>query len=250
MAGHSKWKNIQHRKGRQDALRGKTFTKISKEIYAAVRSGGDDPSNNLRLKTALQKARQNNMPSHNIENTIKKASGNADQVNYEEIIYEGYGPSGVAVMVECLTDNRNRTAAEIRHLFSKGGGNLGESGCVSYLFERKGVLSISLDAPNVEEDSLMLAALEAGADDMSIADGIAEITTSPDQFEPVKEALESNGYLFEEAEISLVPATTIQLTEEDAVKMLKLMEGLEENDDVQNVHANFDIDENIMQKLQ
>lgn len=249
MAGHSKWKNIQHRKGRQDALRGKVFTKISKEIYAAVRSGGDDPNTNSRLRAAIQKARQNNVPNSNIENTIKKASGNVDNVQYEEIVYEGYGPSGVAVMVECLTDNRNRTAAEVRHIFSKCGGNLGESGCVSYLFERKGIITVPLEDNGISEDELMLQALEAGAEDIETEDGVAEIVTAPEHFETVREALEAANYRLETAELSLIPSTTVELGEDDAAKMLKLMEGLEDNDDVQNVHANFDIDEQIMQNL-
>lgn len=246
MAGHSKWKNIQHRKGRQDALRGKIFTKISKEIYAAVRHAGDDPATNARLRLALQKARQHNMPNSNIENTIKKASGNADHVTYEEIVYEGYGPSGVAVMVECLTDNRNRTAAEIRHLFTRGGGNLGESGCVGYLFERKGVLSLSLEENKLDEDTLLLEVLEAGADDLTVDEELAEVTTTPEFFEPVKQALEQRGYTLQQAELTLVPSTTVHLEEDDAIKMLKLMEGLEDNDDVQNVHANFEIDESLL----
>lgn len=249
MAGHSKWKNIQHRKGRQDALRGKVFTKISKEIYAAIRSGGDDPNTNLRLKTALQKARQNNMPNSNIENTIKKASGNMVGITYEEIIYEGYGPAGVAVMVECLTDNRNRTAADVRHIFSKYGGNLGESGCVSYLFSRKGVLTLPIEDGGPDEDTLLMEALEAGAEDVRVEDGIAEITTAPEDFDSVKQALEGNGYRFQQAELSLIPATTVNLEEEDAIKMMKLMEALEDNDDVQDVHSNFDMDEEVMAKL-
>lgn len=249
MAGHSKWKNIQHRKGRQDALRGKLFTKLSKEIFVAVRNGGDDPNTNSRLRIAIQKAKQNNVPNSNIENTIKKASGNVEGVVYEEIVYEGYGPAGVAVMVECLTDNRNRTAAEVRHIFSKHGGNLGESGCVSYLFDPKGLISLLLADHKVDEDQLMLDALDAGAEDIQIEDGEAEITTIPSEFEQVCQALEAKGYSFSQAEISLVPSVTVKLEGEDAEKMMKLMEALEDNDDVQNVHANFDIDEAMMQEL-
>jgi len=249
MAGHSKWKNIQHRKGRQDAIRGKIFTKLSKEIYAAVRSGGPDPETNPRLKIAIQKARQNNMPNSNIENTINKASGNVEGLSYEEIVYEGYGPAGVAVMVECLTDNRNRTAAEIRHIFSKHGGNLGESGCVSYLFERKGVITLALTENQADEDKLMMDALEAGAEDVLIQGDSAEITTAPGDFDQVRQALEAGGYTLQQAEISLVPQTTVKLGEDDAAKTMKLMDALEDNDDVQNVHANFDIDEEILQKF-
>lgn len=249
MAGHSKWSNIKHRKGRQDALRGKIFTKISREIFVAVRSGGDDPEMNPRLKLALQKARQNNMPNSNIENTIKKANGDLEGVNYEQIVYEGYGPAGVAVMVECLTDNRNRTAAEVRHLFSKNNGNLGETGCVSYLFERKGVFTVSLVANNLEEDDFLMETLEAGADDVEIEEEMAEIRTTPDNFDKMKQFLDQQGYVAEQAEITMVPGTTVALEQEDAVKMLALFEELEDNDDVQNVYANFDIDEQIMNNL-
>ena len=243
MAGHSKWKNIQHRKNRQDAIKGKIFTKISKEIFVAVKRGGDDPNTNSALRLALQKARQNNMPSSNVENTIKKASGDIEGVVYEEIVYEGYGPGGVAVMVECLTDNRNRTAAEVRHIFSKNGGNLGESGCVAFLFSRKGVITLSLEENGVDEETLMMEALEAGAEDMQTDDGIAEITTSVEDFEAVKEALEGNGRKLERAEITQVPSTTVKLRGEDAERMMKLIDMLEDNDDVQNVHANFEIEE-------
>jgi YebC/PmpR family DNA-binding regulatory protein len=243
MAGHSKWKNIQHRKNRQDAIKGKIFTKISKEIFVAVKRGGDDPNTNSALRLALQKARQNNMPSSNVENTIKKAIGDIEGVVYEEIVYEGYGPGGVAVMVECLTDNRNRTAAEVRHIFSKNGGNLGESGCVAFLFSRKGVITLPLEENGVDEETLMMEALEAGAEDMETDGGLAEITTSAEDFEAVKEALEKNGRKLERAEITQVPSTTVKLRGEDAERMMKLIDMLEDNDDVQNVHANFEIDE-------
>ena len=170
-------------------------------------------------------------------------------VTYEEIIYEGYGPAGVAVMVECLTDNRNRTAADVRHIFSKYGGNLGESGCVSYLFSRKGVLTLPIEDGGPDEDTLLMEALEAGAEDVRVEDGIAEITTAPEDFDSVKQTLEGNGYRFQQAELSLIPATTVNLEEEDAIKMMKLMEALEDNDDVQDVHSNFDMDEEVMAKL-
>lgn len=243
MAGHSKWKNIQHRKGKQDAARGKLFTKLSKEIFVAVKNGGDDPETNAKLKQAIQKAKQNNMPNSNIENTIKKASGDVEGVNYEEILYEGYGPSGAAVMVECLTDNRNRTAAEIRHLFSKNGGNLGESGCVAYLFERKGIITLSKDHNQLDEETLMMQMLEAGAEDIQVEDGYAEIQTSPADLEQVKQSAEAHGYVLAQAEVMMVPATTVQLEGEDASKMAKLYEALDDNDDVQNVYTNVDLEQ-------
>lgn len=249
MAGHSKWKNIQHRKGKQDAQRGKLFNRLTKEIFVAVRQGGDDPETNIRLRAAIQKARQNNMPNSNIDNAIKKAAGNVEGVNYEEIVYEGYGPSGVAVMVQCLTDNRNRTAAEVRHIFAKNGGNLGESGCVSFLFEQKGIINLTLSLNNLTEDELMLEVLDAGAEDLSVTDDEAEVTVAVGDFEALKQHLDDKGIAYERAEVSYVPATTVALEGEDARKMLNLMQALEDCDDVQDVHANFDIDEQVMQSL-
>lgn len=241
MAGHSKWKNIQHRKGKQDAKRGQIFTKISKEIFAAVRSGGDDPATNTRLRLALQKAKQNNMPNSNVEQTIKRANGDVEGVQYEEIVYEGYGPGGVAVMAEVLTDNRNRSAADIRFIFSKNGGNLGESGCVSFLFERKGLLQIEMESQNIDEDEIMLAALEFGAEDVSIEDGVAEIVTSPELFEDVRNQLEEK-WSVTSAEITRIPVTTVHLKNEESEQMFQLIDALEDHDDVQNVHANFTVD--------
>lgn len=249
MAGHSKWKNIQHRKGRQDAARAKIFTKISKEIFAAARQSGGDVNTNMRLRMAVNKAREANIPNDNIERSIKKALGEMDGVNYEEIIYEGYGPGGVAVMVEALTDNRNRTAAEVRHLFSRNGGNLGETGCVGYIFSRKGRLVIDMEETGDKEDTVMMAALDAGAEDFAASEDSYEITTSPDDFEAVKEALQASGYAFSVAEVTMIPQNTVKLSGDDAEKMLKLMDSLEDNDDVQNVYANFDIDEEEMARL-
>lgn len=250
MAGHSKWKNIKHRKGKQDAQRGKLFNRLSRELYAAVRQGGSDPELNVKLRTAIVKARQNNMPNSNIDNAIKKAAGNSDDVNYEEITYEGYGPSGVAVMVQCLTDNRNRTAAEVRHIFAKNGGNLGESGCVGYLFSSKGLITLSLVENNTDEDTLMMTAIEAGAEDIDFDGDTAELIVEPAEFETVSAQLQQSDIVFQSAEVTRLPSTTISLDEEDAINMLKLMEALEDCDDVQDVHANFDIDEEIMQRLQ
>lgn len=243
MAGHSKWKNIQHRKNRQDAARGKIFTKLSREIYVASRQGGGDPDTNQRLRLAINKAKAANVPNDNIERTLKKALGEVEGANYEEVTYEGYGPAGVAVLVEVLTDNRNRTAADIRHLFSKHGGNLGETGCVGWMFLRKGMLSIGRDQTQLDEDSVMMLALEAGAEDFVAETDTYDITTSPEDFETVKETLEAEGLSFSTAEITMVPQNTVQLTGENVPQMLKLMDALEDNDDVQNVHANFDFDE-------
>jgi YebC/PmpR family DNA-binding regulatory protein len=249
MAGHSKWKNIQHRKGRQDAAKAKIFTKISKEIYQAARSGGADPNTNTRLRAAIAKAKDANIPNDNIERTIKKATGQLDGVSYEEIIYEGYGPGGVAVMVEALTDNRNRTAADVRHIFTKNGGNLGESGCVGFMFDRKGLIEISREEKELDEDSVMMVALDAGAEDFEATEEIFEIKTAPEDFEAVRTALEEAGYELETAEISMIPQNTVKVTGDDAVKMMKLMDMLESNDDVQDVYANFDIDEEELENL-
>jgi YebC/PmpR family DNA-binding regulatory protein len=249
MAGHSKWKNIQHRKGRQDAAKAKIFTKISKEIYQAARSGGADPNTNTRLRAAIAKAKDANIPNDNIERTIKKATGQLDGVSYEEIIYEGYGPGGVAVMVEALTDNRNRTAADVRHIFTKNGGNLGESGCVGFMFDRKGLIEISREEKELDEDSVMMVALDAGAEDFEAMEESFVIKTAPEDFEAVRTALEEAGYELETAEISMIPQNTVKVTGDDAVKMMKLMEMLESNDDVQDVYANFDIDEEELENL-
>ncbi|GAB7386530.1 YebC/PmpR family DNA-binding transcriptional regulator [Bacillaceae bacterium] len=248
MAGHSKWKNIQHRKGRQDAARGKLFTKISKEIYVATRQGGPDPNTNPRLRAALNKAKAANMPSDNIERTMKKALGEVEGLTYEEITYEGYAPGGVAVMVEVLTDNRNRTAAEVRHIFSRNGGNLGESGCVAFMFERKGMITIDRQETDAGEDDVMMAALDAGAEDFKATEDSYEIITSPEEFEAVKEKLEREGFPLSSAEVTMLPQNTVKVSGEEAQKVLKLMDALEDNDDVQNVYANFDIDDDEMRK--
>jgi len=249
MAGHSKWKNIQHRKSRQDAIRGRLFTKLSKEIFVAARLGGGDPQNNPRLRMAIAKARAANMPNENIERTIKKALGELEGVTYEEITYEGYGPGGVAVMVNVLTDNRNRTASDMRYAFTKFGGNLGETGCVSYLFDKKGLLVIDKASTDADEDTVMMEAVEAGASDFKTEDDAYHIITEPEDFEQVKEALEAKGFTFSTAEVTMIPQTTVTLSGEDAARMLKLLDYLEEHDDVQNVYTNFDMDEEEMEKL-
>lgn len=248
MAGHSKWANIKHRKARADAQKGKVFTKVSKEIMAAVKQGGPDPSNNFRLRLALQKAREVNMPGDNIQRAIQKASGDMEGTNYEEVIYEGYGPGGIAVMLEILTDNRNRTAGEIRHIFSRRGGSLGESGCVSWLFKRRGYLAVEKNG--VDEDELMLAALDAGAEDFENNEGTYEIYTAPEEFEPVKEKLEFLGYRFSAAEITMVPENSVEISDPgEAAAALALVDALSDHDDVQNVYTNLDVAGELLQCL-
>ncbi|MCX7903124.1 MAG: YebC/PmpR family DNA-binding transcriptional regulator [Caloramator sp.] len=242
MAGHSKWANIKHRKGKQDALRGKLFTKIGKEIQVAVKEGGPNPEANPRLRDVIAKAKANNMPMDNIQRAIKRATGELKDVNYEEIIYEGYGPNGVAVIVQALTDNRNRTAGDVRHIFEKFGGNLGATGCVSFLFEKKGLIIVEKEE-GIDEDSLMMMALDAGAEDFSSEEDAFEITTAPEDFSKVREALENNGIKLASAEVSMIPSTYVALDGEAAEKFEKLLDRLEENDDVQNVWHNAEFPE-------
>lgn len=245
MSGHSKWANIKHKKGKMDALRGKVTTKIGRELTVAARMGGADPTGNMRLKLALQKAKENNIPKDNIQRAIQKGLGSLDGSNYEELVYEGYGPAGVAVMVEVMTDNRNRTAADVRHLFSKYSGNLGESGCVSWMFDKKGLFIIEKVA-TIDEEELMMLSLEAGADDFKVEDNEFEITVEPDHFYSFQEVLEKNGIKTSVAEITMIPQTTVALAADDATRMMKLMDALEEHDDIQEVYANFDIPEDLM----
>ncbi len=239
MSGHSKWKNIMHKKEKTDLQRAKVFTKIGKEIAMAVRDGGPDPASNSKLADLIAKAKANNVPNDNIDRAIKKASGADGGVNYEVIMYEGYGPSGVAVIVETTTDNRNRTGADMRHYFDKYGGNLGQTGCVSYMFSDKGVIAI--DAEGIDEEKLMEDALEAGAEDISGEEGVFEITTEPSDFSAVAAALTEKGYKFISAEQSKIPANYVTLDDEDAVKnMEKLLDMFDENDDVTNVWHNWE----------
>lgn len=242
MSGHSKWANIKNRKGKQDAVRGKVFTKIGKEISIAVKEGGANPEANSRLRDAIAKAKSNNMPADNIKRAIQKASGELGNVSYEEIVYEGYGPAGVAVIVEALTDNKNRTAGDVRHLFDKYGGNMGTSGCVSFMFDKKGILVVEKN-DSMDEDEFMMMALEAGAEDFSSEEDVYEITTAPEDFSSVREELEKNGVEFLQAEISMIPSTTSQIDNEVAVKVQKLIDMLEDNDDVQNVWHNAEFPE-------
>jgi len=248
MSGHSKWSTIKRKKGAIDAKRGKLFTKIIKEITLAARLGGGDPEGNARLRQAVMAAKDENMPKDNIERAIKKGVGDAEGgTAYEEITYEGYGPGGVAVIVEVMTDNRNRTVAEVRHIFSKFGGNLGENGCVAWMFDKKG--SILIDKRAIGEDELLEVALEAGADDVREEENEYEVLTSPAAFEAVRQALEQKGLKILSARIGMIPQNTVELSEEKASSMLKLMERMEDNDDVQNVYANFDIPDDVMEKL-
>jgi YebC/PmpR family DNA-binding regulatory protein len=248
MAGHSKWKNIQRRKNAQDAKRGKLFMKLAKEIYVAAKTGGGDPASNSSLRLVIEKAKAANMPSENIERAIKKATGSQEHTNYEEIRYEGYGPGGVAVMVVCLTDNKNRTASNVRVAFSKNGGNLGETGCVSYLFERKGLLVIAREGLDIDEDEMLLQAIEAGAEEMETTEDSFEIYTTPETFEEVKEQLEQQGFTFASAEITMIPQTYTTLAGDDLKKMLKLIDTLEDDDDVQEVYHN--LDESVLEEWQ
>ncbi len=244
MAGHSHSANIAHRKGLVDAKRGKLFTKLCRAIYVAARTGGGDPAANMRLRYAIDKARSFSVPKDNIERSIKRATGELGGENFEEVVYEGYGPGGVAVLCEALTDNRNRTAGELRRAFEAAGGNLGASGCVSYLFNFKGLFIV--DPRHVEEDRLMEVALEAGADDVQLVEGLYEVTCDPKIFEAVRKALEDARIPTESAETSYIPTTSVDLDVENGKKMLKLKDLLEENDDVQNVYANDNIPEEAL----
>ncbi len=241
MSGHSKWSNIKRKKEKTDGARAKIFTKIGRELAVAVKEGGGaDPAVNSKLKDCIAKAKANNVPNDNIERIIKKAAGSADSEKYEAIVYEGYGPSGVAVIVESLTDNRNRTAADLRHYFDKFGGNLGTPGCVSFMFAKKGVIVVEKTGQN--EDEVMEAALEAGASDFLVDEDIFEIYTEPEDFSEVREALESKGYEFASAEVEMVPSTYSSIAEEEnRAKMQKLLDALEDNDDVQNVWHNWEM---------
>jgi len=246
MSGHNKWSTIKHKKGAADAKRGKIFTKIIKEISVAAKLGGGDPAANPRLRTAIDKAKGENMPKDNIERAIKKGTGEMEGVNYEEITYEGYGPGGVAVLVEVMTDNRNRTVSEVRSIFTKCNGNMGETGCVSWMFDQKGLITYP---KSVDFDKLFEAAIEAGAEDVVDLDEQIEVTTEPSAFIEVRDALNAAGFTFENAEVTMIPQTQVKLEGKQAESMLKMIDRLEDNDDVQNVYANFDISMEEMEKL-
>lgn len=238
MSGHSKWANIQAKKGKTDAARGKAFTKLGRELLIAVKQGGPDPAGNSKLKDVIAKCKAANMPNDTINNAIKKASGAGNAENYEEIIYEGYGPNGVAVIVEAATDNKNRTAADVRHAFDKAGGNLGTTGCVSYMFNKKGIIVIEKAQTEMDEEELMMLALDAGAEDFEASEEFYEITTEPADFSQVREKLETVGLTFLEAEVQMVPTTTVALDENGKEKLERLIERLEDLDDVSNVYHN------------
>ena len=247
MSGHSKWASIKHKKGTVDAKRGKAFTKLIKELTVAARTGGPDPNFNPRLRTAIVAAKAANMPKDNIDRAVKKGSGDLEGFSYEEVVYEGYGPAGVALLVEVLTDNRNRTVADIRYILSRNSGRLGESGCVSYIFEKRGVISVEKEG--TDEDSLMGSALDVGAIDVTDEGSTFDVITQPADFEKVKEALEGKGFSVSSMSVTMIPKNSIPLAGKDAEKMLRLMDALDDNDDVQNVYANFDISEEVMEGL-
>lgn len=247
MSGHSKWHNIRLRKGKQDAERGKIFTKLAREIIVAAKAGGGNPDANMRLRLAIQKARESSMPADNIKRAIQRGTGELEGVNYEEITYEGYGPGGVAVLAECLTDNRNRTVAELRNVFSKCGGSLGESGCVAWMFDPRGVVTIQ--AGGTDEDSVMMATLDAGAEDIRAEGDVIEVYTKPEDLQAVRDALTNAGIAFSDAEVTMLPKNTVRVEGKEASQVLRLMESIEDLDDVQHVYANFDIPDEVMQEV-
>jgi len=247
MSGHSKWSSIKHKKGAADAKRGKIFTKLIKEITVAARLGGGDADGNPRLRSAIQAAKAENMPKDNIERAIKKGTGELEGTSYDEVNYEGYGPGGVALMIECLTDNKNRTVADLKHIFDRHGGSLGEPGCVAWMFEKKGM--IVFDKDKVDEETLFNMALENGADDVNEEDSEFEILTSLADFEAVKKAFDDAGLKYTVAEVSMIPQNTVKLEDKKAEQMLRMMEALEDNDDVNNVYANFDIADDVMEAI-
>ncbi|MCK5244101.1 MAG: YebC/PmpR family DNA-binding transcriptional regulator [Desulfobacterales bacterium] len=246
MSGHSKWSTIKRKKGVADARRGKVFTKLIKEITVAARTGGGDVESNPRLRTAVASAKAENMPKDNIDRAIKKGSGDMDGVSYEEVMYEGYGPGGAAVLVESLTDNKNRTVADIRYIFSKAGGSLGENGCVAWMFKQMGVIVV--EKKDADEDDLMDVALDAGAEDITEEDGNFEVKTPAAEFEKVKEAFDNKGIRYIMAEISMVPDNNVKLEKKEAEQILRLMDALEDNDDVQKAYSNFDIPDEVMER--
>lgn len=247
MSGHSKWSSIKHKKGAADAKRGKIFTKLIKEITVAARMGGGDPDGNPRLRSAIAAAKAENMPKENIERGIKKGTGELEGVNYEETSYEGYGPGGAAVLVDCLTDNKNRSVADIKHLFERNAGNLGEPGCVAWIFEQKGL--IVLDREKVDEEQLLDLALEAGAEDVKEEETEFEVVTAPSDFESVKKAIDDAGLPYTVAEVTKIPKNTVKVEGKKAQQMINLMQALEDHDDVSHVYANFDIADDVMEAM-
>ena len=250
MSGHSKWSTIKRKKGKTDAAKGVVFTKLAKEIIIAAKAGGGNPEGNFRLRIAISNAKAANMPNENIKRAIDKGAGGGEGTNFEELTYEGYGPGGTAVMVKISTDNRNRTAGEIRHIFSKNGGNLGETGCVAWMFKEKGILSISKEDTDLSLDDLMLIALEYGADDIEEDEDSIEILTAPEDFQTVKEGMEGAGVSFREADVTMIADTDVVVTDLDQAKyVLRMMEALEEHDDVQSTYTNFNVPDEIAEQL-
>lgn len=248
MSGHSKWHNIRLRKGKQDAVRSKLFTKIAREIIVAAKEGGGNADSNLRLKLAVQKARENSMPADNIKRAIQRGTGEVEGANYDEITYEGYGPGGVAVLVACLTDNRNRTVAELRNIFSKSGGNLGESGCVAWMFEQTGLVQIPAD--KADEDSVMMATMDAGAEDIKMEGDTIDVLCKPGDLQQVRDAVVEAGIEYASAEVTMLPNSTVRIEDsKEASQILRLLDALDDNDDVQQVYANFDIPDDLMQAV-
>ncbi len=247
MSGHSKWHNIRLRKGKQDAERGKIFTKLAREIIVAARAGGGNTDTNLRLRIAVQKARDASMPADNIKRAIQRGTGELEGVHYEEVTYEGYAPGGVAVLVQCLTDNRNRTVADLRAIFNKCGGSLGESGCVAWMFDAKGIASIS--AEDSTEDDVMMAVMDAGAEDVKAEGDSIEVVCPPESLPGVRQALTDAGIAFNMADLSMLPQTAVRVEGKEASQVLRLMDQLEDHDDVQQVYANFDIPDEVMQEI-
>jgi len=247
MSGHSKWASIKHKKGKLDAQRGKTFTKLIREITVAAREGGGDPAGNPRLRAAIATARAANMPADNIKKAIQKGTGELPGVTYEQAAYEAYGPGGTAILIDALTDNKNRAVAEIRHILSKHNGNMGEAGCVNWMFSKQGFIQV--DAEGVDEDSLMMTALEAGAIDVKHEGSTYDIYTEQGDLESVRAAVEKSGVTIASAEVAMIPQSTVKLDEKQAAQMVRLMEALEDHDDVQKVYANFDIDDELIEKL-
>ncbi len=248
MAGHSKWANIKHRKAAQDAKRGAAFQKLVRAIMVAAKEGGADPAMNIRLKTAIEKAKAANVTNDTIDRAVKKGSGGLDGANYESITYEGYGPAGVAVLVEALTDNKNRTSSDVRYVFSRNGGSLGELGCVNWMFERRGTLTLT--GEGLDEEELMMSSLEAGAEDVESDEGTFTVYTDPSSFSEVRDVLVESGYAVDTAEVQMIPKNTVTIEDKTvASKIMKLLDGLEELDDVQNVSANFDIPDEVMEEI-
>jgi YebC/PmpR family DNA-binding regulatory protein len=247
MSGHSRWSQIKRKKGKTDVQRGKLFSKILREITVAARNGGGDPKGNLRLKAAMESARAANMPADNIKRAVQKGTGELPGEQYEEITYEGYGPGGVAVLLRALTDNKNRTGPEIRHIFEKNGGHMGTAGCVAWMFERRG--AIAVDALRVKEDELLERALESGATDVKLVEKVFEVATAPDDLETVRQALERQGTPIVEAQVDMVPQSTVRVEGKDAAAVLRLIEALEEQDDVQSVYSNYDIADEVIDAI-